>query len=111
MEPQVEPSNELKKLWSFNISQFLVLRDPWLFVTFFFLGEFFQQHIQNDLKREVKNGEPAIQRRNLKNVTTAHHKDFESENDNKTWNITFIFALDSRVFGSNFFLKHWKDVN
>jgi len=28
----------------------------------------------------VKNGEPAIQRRNLKNVTTAHHQDFESEN-------------------------------
>jgi hypothetical protein len=27
----------------------------------------------------VKNGEPEIQRRNLKNVTTAHHEDFESE--------------------------------
>jgi len=48
----------------------------------FFPGEFFQQHIQNDLKREVKNGEPAIQRRNLKNVTTAHHQDFESESEN-----------------------------
>jgi len=51
------------------------------FVTFFFPGEFRQQHIQNDLKREVKNGEPEIQRRNLKNVTTAHHEYFESESE------------------------------